>query len=76
MRKQKDSGWHDLTLYPSDLPEPGERVLICVGKFVGEGYLKEDGLWYRFCDIGPVEKFMSCKVVGWMPLPQPMKKEE
>lgn len=66
--------WHDLTLNPSDIPDPGERVNICVGyTFVGEGYLKLDGLWYRYCDLDPVEKFMNQPVVGWMPLPQPMR---
>ena len=77
MKARNDPPWHNIVKNPSDLPAPGKRVNICVGyTFVGEGYLKDDGLWYRFCDIGPVEKFMSCPVVGWMPLPAPMKKRE
>ena len=76
-QKPENDGWHDLTMHPSDLPSPGERVNICVGySFVGEGYLKQDGLWYRYCDLDPVEKFMSQPVVGWKPLPPPMKKKE
>lgn len=77
MIKQKDDGWHNIVMNPSDLPDPGERVNICVGyTFVGEGYLKQDGLWYRYCDLDPVEKFMHQPVVGWKPLPPPMKKRE
>ena len=73
----KSDGWHDITKNKKDLPDFGERVIICMGYiFVGEGYMKEDGKWYRYCDLDPVEKFMSCKVTGWMPMPKPMPKPE
>ena len=72
--------WHDITKHKKDLPKPGERVLICMGHslngFVGEGYLKDDGKWYRYCDLDPVEKFMSVKVAGWMKMPKPMGEPE
>ena len=68
-------GYHDLTRNKNDLPAPGERVIICLGyAFTGEGYLKDDGKWYRYCDLDPVEKFMSVKVVGWKKMPRPMTK--
>ena len=68
-------GWHDLTWHKNDLPEPGERVIICLGyAFTGEGYLKDDGKWYRYCDFGPVDEFMTAKVVGWKKMPRPMTK--
>ncbi len=68
-------GYHDLTRNKDDLPDPGERVIICMGyAFTGEGYLKEDGKWYRYCDFGPVEQYMSVKVVGWKKMPRPMRK--
>ena len=69
--------WHDITKNKKDLPDPGERVIICVGyAFNGEGYLKDDGKWYRYCDFGPVDEFMICKVVGWQKMPKPMPKPE
>ena len=69
--------WHDITKNKKDLPDYGERVIICMGyAFVGEGYLKDDGSWWRYCDFGPVEDFMSCKVTGWMPMPKAMPKPD
>lgn len=69
--------WHDITKRKNDLPDFGERVNICVGyAFVGEGYLKDDGKWYRYCDFGPVDEWMTGKVVGWMKMPRPMPKPE
>lgn len=73
-------GWYDLRgkhVRPENLPEPGQHVQICVsGGFVGEGYLKEDGKWYRYCDFGPVEDWMSGKVIGWQPLARPMTEKK
>lgn len=72
MSEQK---WHDLTRNPEDKPEPGERVILCVGHvFSGEGWMKETGEWMRYCDLDPVEKFMRQPVVGWMEMPKPMEK--
>lgn len=66
--------YHDVIANPDDLPEIGEHVIICVGYvFVGEGYLKNDKKWYRYCDFGPIESYMSNQVTGWMPMPPPMK---
>lgn len=68
-------GYHDLTRNKNDLPAPGERVIICLGyAFTGEGYVKDDGKWYRYCDFGPVDEFMTAKVVGWKKMPRPMTK--
>lgn len=79
MTDQQDPHWHILKHNPRDLPEPGERVIICVGyAFVGEGYLKyenEELKWYRYCDFEPLEKYMSQKVTAWMPMPKPIQKE-
>lgn len=67
--------WVDLGKEPENLPEIGERVIICVGYvFVGEGYLKNDKKWYRYCDFAPIDEYMSHPVTGWMPMPPPMKK--
>lgn len=65
--------WHILSENPKDLPEPGERVIICVGAgFIGEGQLKffnGELKWERYCDFGPVENYMSEKVTAWTHFP-------
>ena len=65
--------WHILSDNPKDLPEPGERVIICVGSaFVGEGYLKNckgEVLWFRYCDFDPIERYMSETVTAWTRFP-------
>ena len=67
--------WNNLTIHPDMLPSPGERVIICVGgSYVGEGYLKQDGKWYRYCDFAPVEAYMSDPVTAWMDFPEPPRK--
>lgn len=64
--------WHMVGGENQELPEPGERVLICIGNsLVGEGYIKTDGLWYRYCDLGPVDQYMNAKVTAWMEMPKP-----
>lgn len=69
------NGWHILYGGTTDvLPEPGERVLICVGKkLVGEGWMMQDGEWQRYCDLGPVGKYMNEKVTAWRKMPEPPK---
>ena len=70
-------GWHLLEKKPKDLPEPGERVLICIGyALVGEGWLNCDGKWHRYCDLGPVDEYMHDKVVAWKEMDKPPKKPE
>lgn len=70
--------WHILSKNPKDLPDPGERVIICVGEdFVGEGWMMQDKSWQRYCDFGPVEKWMRQPVTAWTDLPaSPFKKRE
>lgn len=64
--------WHDLERSPDDLPIPGERVIISItGGFVGEGFIKTDGCWYRYCDFEPIENYMSGDVEAWMEMPKP-----
>lgn len=62
------------------LPEIGELVLVCY--MYGDGYKDqtmdfraEDGNWWldiAFDDPDPAE---CCKVIAWMPLPEPWKGE-
>ena len=62
--------WHILENNPKDLPTPGDRVIICVQDiYVGEGYVKQNGEWWRYCDFGPVERFMSGSVTAWTRFP-------
>ena len=72
--------WHFIADDPKKLPEPGERVLICIGEsFVGEGYLKFDKgelKWHRYCDFEPIENYMSQDVTAWARMPKPTKKKE
>lgn len=52
-------------------------MLICIGGvMVGEGWLGNDGQWYRYCDLGPVDKYMNEKVMAWRKMPKPPKKME
>ena len=74
-----DKAWHILSENPNDLPEPGERVIVCVGKgLVGEAYMKhwddKELHWFRYWDFPPIETYMSCGVTAWMPMPKPPKK--
>ena len=62
------------------LPEIGELVLVCC--MYGDGYMDQtidsrakDGNWWSniaFNDPDPAE---CCKVIAWMPLPDPWKGE-
>ncbi len=70
--KTASDGWHILPKSPKDLPDPGERVIICVGEqFIGEGYMKLNGEWWRYCDFGPIETYMNEPVTAWMRFPKP-----
>lgn len=53
------------------LPEPLERVIMCVGGiFVGEGWLRENGDgWIRYDELLTVEEIFHYPVTHWMPLP-------
>lgn len=68
--------WHDLKENPKDLPTPGERVIIIVADlYVGEGYMKNNGEWWRYCDFGPVEQFMGKPVTWWGNFPPVPKRK-
>ena len=63
--------YHYLDEDPGDLPEPGERVIICVGdELYGEGFLTVDRKWQRYCDFAPVENYMSESVTAWAYFPK------
>lgn len=70
--------WHFPLENPNDVPDPGKRVIICVGEdFVGEGWMMQDKSWQRYCDFEPVEKWMRQPVTAWTDLPaSPFKKRE
>ena len=69
--------WHDLRKDPDDLPDFGERVIICIGNgMVGEGYLKKKGEWWRYCDLGPVDQYMRDSVTAWAHFPEPLTKNK
>lgn len=62
-----DNSWIKATIH---LPEYNERVLICVGSFVGEGYF--DGLnWLRYAGYD-IEEHLG-QVTHWMKLPRSAK---
>ena len=70
-----DGLWHYPEINPEDLPDTGVRVIIDIGHmFVGEGYRKTDGKWYRYDELDPVEKFMRMPVVAWRDMPGPSPK--
>ena len=73
--KSAMDGWYILSLNPEKLPEPGERVIICVGKgFIGEGlmkYWKGALKWFRFCDFKPIDEYMGYPVTAWRYMPNP-----
>jgi hypothetical protein len=51
-------------------PRNGERVIFDTGKFVGEGYIADDGFWYRYA--GYRAEDMLGEVVRWKPMPEPI----
>ena len=62
-----DNGWIDIT---KRMPRPGDRVLVCDDRFVGEGYLTQGGLFRRY-DGTYLDSVLNRGVTHWMPLPEP-----
>ena len=54
------------------LPEPGERVLVCIGA-VFEAFIDDAGKWQRYYSA-PLNEVLG-EPTHWMPLPQPPKGE-
>ena len=54
------------------LPEPGERVLVCIGA-VFEAFIDSAGKWQRYYSA-PLNEVLG-EPTHWMPLPQPPKGE-
>ena len=52
--------------------QDGERVLLCLDKvFVGEGYRKKNGKWYRYNEMGiDIETLFDAEVIGWAKMPK------
>lgn len=57
------------------LPEPGERVLVTDGAFVGEAYRTIGGAWRRYDGV-LFQVCLGSDVTHWMPLPEGPKEEE
>lgn len=52
-----------------DKPPKGMRVLVsCVG-FVGEAYISEKGIWYRYYGM-PLKSIIDDDKIWWRPLPK------
>ena len=63
------------------LPEIGEWVLVCC--MYGDGYMDQtidsrakDGNWWLNIEFNDPDPAECCKVIAWMPLPEPWKGEE
>ena len=55
---------------PADKPpEPGERVILRSGVFVGEGYYTSAHTWRRITGM-PMRDITDEPVTHWMPLPE------
>lgn len=54
------------------LPQPGRRVLLHAGGFIGEGWCSGTR-WLR--NGRNVERDYDAAVTHWMPLPEPPKEE-
>ena len=50
------------------LPEPGARVIVTDGVFVGEWYKAVDGTWNRYSGV-PIQVSIGRTPTHWMPLP-------
>lgn len=61
------AGWYSAR---KALPEPGERVIVTDGAFVGEAYMSRRGVWLRYGVRIVDEKFGISAPVAWMPLPE------
>ena len=55
------------------LPEPGERVLVCIGA-VFEAFIDDAGKWQRYYSA-PLNEVLG-EPTHWMPLPEPPKEVE
>lgn len=60
-------GWYNAR---RALPDPGERVIVTDGVFVGEAYLSRDGVWLRYGMEMVDRRTGIFPPVAWMPLPQ------
>lgn len=55
-------------------PEPGERVLLSDGVYIGEGWLSDNGILCRY--VGrPIKSLLGIDITYWMPMPVPPGKE-
>jgi hypothetical protein len=57
------------------MPIAGERVLFCIEYennygFVGEGYIDERGVWYRYTNYPLYKVFDDKGVSKWMSMPK------
>jgi len=58
------------------LPDPGERVLICINRSVFEGW-HTGNRWHRRGDgSGSIEKTFNKPVTHWAKMPGPPKEDE
>lgn len=51
------------------LPEQGIRVLVSSNKFVGEAFLTNINVWYRYVGLPLLD------VTHWMPMPEPAEED-
>ncbi len=61
------AGWYSAR---KALPEPGERVIVTDGAFVGEAYMSQGGAWLRYGVEMVDRKLGIFPPVAWMPLPE------
>ena len=61
------------------VPDPGERVLVTDGIFVGEAYRSSANSWFRHTGFpwrdGVFRYIKIVNVLFWMPFPEPPTKE-
>ena len=60
------AGWYNAR---RALPDPGERVIVTDGVFVGEAYLSKGGIWLRYGMEMVDRRTGIFPPVAWMPLP-------
>ncbi len=61
------AGWYSAR---KALPEPGERVIMTDGAFIGEAYMSQGGAWLRYGVEMVDRKLGIFPPVAWMPLPE------
>ena len=54
------AGWYNAR---RALPDPGERVIVTDGVFVGEAYLSKGGVWLRHGDGRPADRHLPARGV-------------